>query len=188
VWIETLAYPKAPKIAPLAGARKEGIVATTQQIPGIAPTELASVWVEWLRAYLGCSDDLRESVEELSEVIADGETDPDDRHAAISTLIEILFPSERVELSLEEMEAEDRKDPEKRKILEELDAEETFFADHVKAIMQHKKMTQCELAKLIGTSQPSISNLLNRQSRPQQRTVGRIAEALGVSPLELWPK
>jgi len=43
------------------------------------------------------------------------------------------------------------------------------------------------LAEKIGVGQPAISMMLQRQCRPQKRTVMRIAEALGVSAEELWP-
>jgi len=48
-------------------------------------------------------------------------------------------------------------------------------------------MTQEELAEKTGVGQPAISNMLNRQCRPQHRTVRRFADALGISPEELWP-
>ena len=48
-------------------------------------------------------------------------------------------------------------------------------------------MTQEQLAAKIGVGQPAISNMLNRQCRPQRRTVKRLATALDVSPEDLWP-
>jgi len=48
-------------------------------------------------------------------------------------------------------------------------------------------MTQEALAAKLGVGQPAISNMLNRQCRPQRRTVLRLAQALGISPEELWP-
>jgi transcriptional regulator with XRE-family HTH domain len=69
----------------------------------------------------------------------------------------------------------------------ELDQEEAAFSDRLKRLMSERDMTQEKLAKLTGVSQPAISNILNRCCRPQRKTVGRFAEALGVSPDELWP-
>jgi transcriptional regulator with XRE-family HTH domain len=53
--------------------------------------------------------------------------------------------------------------------------------------MQAKKWTQEMLAEKAGVGQPAISNMLNRQCRPQRRTIQKFAAVLGVSPDELWP-
>jgi len=53
--------------------------------------------------------------------------------------------------------------------------------------MARRGMTQEALAAKLGVGQPAISNMLNRQCRPQRRTVLRLAQALGISPEELWP-
>ncbi len=36
-------------------------------------------------------------------------------------------------------------------------------------------------------SQPAISQMLNRNCRPQKKTILRLAQALDVLPQELWP-
>jgi transcriptional regulator with XRE-family HTH domain len=48
-------------------------------------------------------------------------------------------------------------------------------------------MTQAQLADKLGLGQPAISMMLQRNCRPQKRTVVRLADALGVAPEELWP-
>ena len=48
-------------------------------------------------------------------------------------------------------------------------------------------MTQHELAERVGCSQPAISQMLNRKSQPQKKTILKLAEALQVQPQELWP-
>jgi transcriptional regulator with XRE-family HTH domain len=53
--------------------------------------------------------------------------------------------------------------------------------------MTKSGITQEELAKTVGIGQPAISNMLKRQCRPQKRTVERLAEALKLSPQDLWP-
>jgi transcriptional regulator with XRE-family HTH domain len=47
-------------------------------------------------------------------------------------------------------------------------------------------MTQEQLAAAIGVGQPAISMMLNRNCRPQARTVKKLADALGVEIEELW--
>jgi transcriptional regulator with XRE-family HTH domain len=64
--------------------------------------------------------------------------------------------------------------------------EEQTFAQRLSAFLTEKEMTQEQLASAIGVGQSAISNMLNRQCRPQRKTVARIAAALGIEPAELW--
>jgi lambda repressor-like predicted transcriptional regulator len=41
-------------------------------------------------------------------------------------------------------------------------------------------------AALVGVGQSALSMMLKRQCRPQERTVQRLAEGLGVAAEELW--
>ena len=68
-----------------------------------------------------------------------------------------------------------------------MDHEEATFAERLREVMKKKAVTQEQLADRIGVGQPAISLMLQRACRPQKRTVFRLAEALGVSPDELWP-
>jgi transcriptional regulator with XRE-family HTH domain len=72
--------------------------------------------------------------------------------------------------------------------VEIMDREEAEFATRLAAIMKDRKLSQEGLAKLVGVGQPAISNMLNRQCRPQRATVERFANALEVPPDKLWPK
>jgi transcriptional regulator with XRE-family HTH domain len=74
-----------------------------------------------------------------------------------------------------------------RQAVEEMDREEETFAARLRARMDERGFTQESLALKLGIGQPAISNMLNRQCRPQRRTVLRLAEALGVPAAELWP-
>ena len=69
----------------------------------------------------------------------------------------------------------------------ELDTQEANFADRLKELMKAKAITQQQLASRIGCSQPAISQMLNRQCRPQRSTILNLAAALDVEPHELWP-
>jgi transcriptional regulator with XRE-family HTH domain len=66
--------------------------------------------------------------------------------------------------------------------------QEASFAERLATLMEKKDVTQEQLGKRIGVGQSAIANLLNRNCRPQRKTVVRIADALGIAPQELWPQ
>lgn len=76
---------------------------------------------------------------------------------------------------------------EAKNAIADLDREEEEFATRLQKLMIEKGVTQQQLAEKLKVGQPAISNMLNRQCRPQRRTIYRIAGALGVNPEELWP-
>ena len=121
----------------------------------------------------------------MCAICASKEADEDQKRRAIHTILEALFPS----LAVDATEGMDqmRSLPESQAYEREMDAQEETFADRLKATMQRKGWNQEKLAERTGVGQPAISNMLNRQSRPQTRTVFRLAEALDVPPEELWP-
>lgn len=55
----------------------------------------------------------------------------------------------------------------------------------IKKIRKEKKMTQTELARLAGVSQPHIHDLENGNRHASPETLKRIAAALGVTAQEL---
>lgn len=139
-----------------------------------------------------CEDELREEAILLFEQLASGELSPDEEFSTISLLTEILFPSstenEASGFDFEESEAVLRqKSPEAGSVLNEMDRQEESFANTLRTLLEEKGVTQAELAEKLGIGQPAISMMLQRQCRPQKRTVVRIAEALGVEPSALWP-
>ena len=146
---------------------------------------------KFLHAYMECSDAIQASVRELLEVVIDPETDEDDREMTLFTLADCLFPNfHNGELGMELEESERmgaEYSDEMRQDIEVLDSEEASFADRLKQQMTAKGLTQEALAELVGVHQSAISNMLNRQCRPQQRTIERFATALGVERSELWP-
>ncbi len=68
-----------------------------------------------------------------------------------------------------------------------MDSQEALFSDRLRQIMKDKNITQQQLAERIECSQPAISQMLNRKCRPQRKTLDKIASALSVDVLELWP-
>lgn len=143
------------------------------------------------QAYLECSDDLQEHARKLFAQLSNPETDEDDRALAAMTLADVLFPNlHEGELGsdLEECEAQGAQhSPEAKAALECMDREEATFADRLQKAMSDRGLTQVQLAEQIGVGQSAISMMIQRQCRPQRRTVARMAEALAMSPEDLWP-
>lgn len=137
-----------------------------------------SVLARGLAAFVECSDDLRESALQMARIIHDPEADEQEKLAASDTFLSILFP-DGLEVDLNELKGDDE-------IEAELDAEEESFADRVRELMDERGMTQTQLAKAVGVGQPAVSNMLNRQCRPQASTIESIARALGVDPSDIW--
>lgn len=146
---------------------------------------LAHLYAECLRAYLECSDQVREVINDMVGILNDPDADEDERQMAVATMIEALF--DHNSFFGIDLEREENRTKEAAAILREMRDEEAEFAERVSKLMAEKGIKQEELAQAIGVQQPAVSMLLSRNSRPQRRTVQRIAEALGVSTEELWP-
>ncbi len=146
---------------------------------------------KFLLAYVECSDEIQAGIRNMLEILNDPNTDEDDRDMTLATLADALFtdPHEgKLGMDLEESERlEAGFSEENRSVLEEMDREEETFAARLRIAMENKEITQEQLAVKIGVGQPAISNMLNRQCRPQHRTVIRLANALGVTAGDLWP-
>ena len=139
-----------------------------------------------------CDDELRKEAVELFKQLSSGELTSEEIFATTALLAEILFPNADHDgiPGLDLVEAEKQApqvNAEAHGVLAQMDEEESIFAARLKACMADKSMTQAELAQKIGVGQPAISMMLQRCCRPQKRTVIRLAEALGVSPKDLWP-
>jgi lambda repressor-like predicted transcriptional regulator len=139
-----------------------------------------------------CNLELREEAINLFKQLNSGELDEGERYATLALLAEILFPNADDKglpgLDLEEAEEIAKEiSPEAKEALYRMDREEATFAERLCDCMKKNGVTQEQLAEQIGVGQPAISMMLQRACRPQKRTVYRLAEALGVSPEELWP-
>jgi lambda repressor-like predicted transcriptional regulator len=154
---------------------------------GVIERELAKSQALWaakmLHGYLECDDVIQAGIRNTLATINDPATDEDDRVMALHTLAEALFPERHDGLlgrDLAEL------DDELATVESDLQQEETHFAERLAALMHERGLSQADLARRMGIGQPAISNMLNRRARPQQATVNRFAEALGVEPSELW--
>jgi len=82
---------------------------------------------------------------------------------------------------------EERLSPAQRELRTQIEQVEMAFAATLARLMAERQLTQAQLAERIGVGQSAISMLLKRRCRPQRRTLGKLAEALGVPVEELWP-
>ena len=145
-----------------------------------------------LQAFIECSDKLQVHAKKMLAVMLDSHADPENRDLAACTLADILFPNmhegdKKLGIDLADAEVMAKGHVESREALDAMDLEEETFANRLGAAMQAADLTQTALARRVGVGQSAISMMLNRQCRPQKRTVTRVAEALGVSPDALWP-
>lgn len=115
-----------------------------------------------------CSDEVRDVVVRMVKVVESPEATPADRQHSLATIAEVL----RLKPNEEEVRAPSQQDT---------------FADRLRELMTEQCVTQQELAQRIGCSQPAVSQMLNRNCRPQKKTILKLAKALNVQPQELWP-
>jgi lambda repressor-like predicted transcriptional regulator len=142
-------------------------------------------FLEIKSAYDECDPEIRGVIDDMLAIWNDPAASQDQKQRAMHTILEALFPSLAVDVldSVEKV----RSHAENQAYERELDAEEQTFAERLRAAMERKGWSQEKLAERTGVGQPAISNMLNRQSRPQARTVHKFAEALEIPPEELWP-
>jgi lambda repressor-like predicted transcriptional regulator len=142
-------------------------------------------YIAFQNAFDQCDPRIKDIIVRMLRIYNDEESSEQEKRLAFNTVAEALFPG-----YAEDAVAAERKCAQTDKAIrrnEELDAEEQVFADRVRGLLKDRSMTQEDLAVAVGISQPAVANLLNRNCRPQKRTVARIAEALQVEPELLWP-
>ncbi len=151
--------------------------------------QLAPIFAQWMHALMECSDVVQGVIRDMVEIMVDPDADDEDKEMAKATFLEALFPvSHNGSLGADLAELEDEHRAGKvGQLLDEMNIEESTFGDRVKDALINRGMTQQQLGEAVGVGQPAISMMLNRESRPQRRTVEKIAEALGVSYEDLWP-
>ncbi len=139
-----------------------------------------------------CGEQLRTDAERLMAIVDDPKSLPGARGRAWNTLLDQfhLLPDDEgrygMDLARSEAGAAERF-PTLAREVEQMDSQEALFSDRLRQIMKDKNITQQQLAERIECSQPAISQMLNRKCRPQRKTLDKIASALSVDVLELWP-
>ncbi len=136
-------------------------------------------------ALLECSPAIQEIVGGLAKIIRDPDSDDDERAFAAEAILQALFPGRSHDYILNYRQH--LATPEGLKEQEWIRDENRTFARSVRRFMEERNVTQETLADAAGITQPAVSNLLNRNCRPQRRTIVRFAKALQVRPVDLWP-
>jgi DNA-binding phage protein len=144
-----------------------------------------------------CDEELRDEAVCLFKQLRSNDLDDHSRIATTALLAEILFPNADHNglPGLDLVEAEqiaptvlpESKGKAAKEAMDEMDRQESFFAERLDRFLAEKGMTQSDLAEKIGVGQPAISMMLSRNCRPQKKTLHRIASALGVGLEDLWP-
>lgn len=181
--------------------------AVVQFAPGSAAS-LDATTRELAQRYIGCSEDVRAALEAslngLLARLSDPDRDPteltDEIAALAVTCGELSAPHRAPGQDRLGVRLGGRNEPDSveartlaqagepaRQLFDELDAAEATFADRLAAALKRAGLTQTELAEKLGVRPSAVSMMLRRSSRPQPRTVARIAAALNVSPSDLWP-
>jgi transcriptional regulator with XRE-family HTH domain len=146
----------------------------------------------FISALQECGEQLRTDAERLMAIVDDPMSLPGQRGRAWNTLLDQfhLLPDDEgrygMDLARSEAGAAERF-PMLAREVEQMDSQEALFSDRLRQIMKDKNITQQQLAERIECSQPAISQMLNRKCRPQRKTLDKIASALSVDVLELWP-
>lgn len=141
------------------------------------------------RAYQAASPKIKEVIEAMCLIVNDKDATHEERESALDTLNEALFPMSKdgeYGVALEKIKILPTDEGQDHADAASLNAQEAHFANRVNALMKKRGLTQAVLAERIGVGQPAVSMILNRECRPQRRTVKKIADALGVTPAEIW--
>jgi transcriptional regulator with XRE-family HTH domain len=139
-----------------------------------------------------CNDAVQQVVVRILAVVKNPTTLPSERQRALMTIADALFPNSDdngdygLDLPASEAAAA-AEHPSLAREVETMDAQEATFAQRLRELMELKRVSQLELANRVGCSQPAISQMLNRNCRPQKKTILKLAEALNVHAHELWP-
>ena len=124
-----------------------------------------------------CSNAEQQAIVALLSVVKDHRAKSIERQRALTKIADTLF---------RKPDAEDN-DLGQESTASERNSQQAAFVQRLRELMEAKRISQHELAERVGCSQPAISQMLNRESRPQKKTILKLAEALNVQPRELWP-
>jgi len=136
-------------------------------------------------AFDACDDEIKIAVVDMVAIYRDDKATPEEKQRAVDTIVEALFPGIGADILGEYQTVRSQKAALANSV--EMTKQEEEFANRVQEMMTKRQLTQAQLAQMSGVGQSAISNMLNRQCRPQRRTIRRMAEALGVQPEQLWP-
>ncbi len=149
--------------------------------------------------YMECSDEVQAVVHEMFAVLTNADASPEEKRRASTTIAHALHPiateghgSFGMDLAqIEKETATKHPDESKRPVivkrLEQMDSQESSFAERLRNLLEKRNITQQELGDRADCTQSAISKMLSRNCRPQKKTIIKLAAALKVEPTELWP-
>ncbi len=116
-------------------------------------------------------------------------TDAEVRQEVLVSLYELLTPpgyrESATSTGLEEwIESSDEA---VRRAMARLTEQKARFAATARRLMAERGLTQEQLAQQLGVTQPTVSDMLAGKHKPQPKTLGRLADALGVKVETLCP-
>ncbi len=153
--------------------------------------KLTSIERDFVKSYLECSDDLQQVVMSMFAVLDSAEATEEERHRARTTIADTLFLNpHKMRYGMDLVDSEGEAAEANTALASEvrrMDQQEATFAERLRELLDRKHISQTELAERTGCSQSAISHMLNRNSRPQKKTILKLAAALQVEPVELWP-
>lgn len=111
----------------------------------------------------------------------------EDKRELLGAMVEIVLDEPVEVVSIDDVERESSSTLEGAAAAERLKRGAQQFGRNLKRLRSARKMNQASLAELADMTQPQISYLERGEHRPQECTVKKLADALGVSRDELLP-
>jgi DNA-binding XRE family transcriptional regulator len=142
---------------------------------------------EVLQAFFQLDARTQQEIQELVMRLNDPEISEAERDRAEKTLTAMLHSAGGKHRAGHVLGRDERLSPAHHELRVQMEQAEAAFAATLAQLMAERQLTQAQLAQRIGVGQSAISMLLKRRCRPQRRTLGKLAEALGVTVEELWP-
>jgi DNA-binding XRE family transcriptional regulator len=147
----------------------------------------ASRITEVLQAFFQQEAKTQKEIQKLVACLYDPQASPTERDSARSALTAMLQLTGGKNKAGPVLTRDERFTPAHHALRARMDQAEAAFAATLARLMAERQLTQAELAQSVGVGQSAISMLLKRRCRPQRRTLGKLAQALGVDVEELWP-
>ncbi|MBV9121778.1 MAG: helix-turn-helix domain-containing protein [Planctomycetes bacterium] len=155
----------------------------SMQTPSEADLGVSAV----LDAFLSLNKSEQEAVRAKVKTAIDPSLSDEQRREAERAIRAALQKARERRSGVRRLSIEERLSAPQRSRREEMAQEEAQFAERLSRLMAERQLTQAELARRTGIGQSAVSMLLSRRCRPQPRTLGKMAHALGVPVEDLWP-
>jgi DNA-binding XRE family transcriptional regulator len=150
---------------------------------GNSPLKISEV----LQAFFQLDARKQREIQEQLNRLMDPQTSEAERDRAEKALAAMLQAAGGQQQAGRVLGREERFGPAHHELRTQMEQAEAAFAGTLARLMAERQFTQAQLAERIGVGQSAISMLLKRRCRPQRRTLGKLAQALGVTVEELWP-